>query len=113
MNIYCPNCQNKIGKDIFSRSDEPREYYCDNCNTSFSLSLVDIGEETENNSIVGSELNLTTENGENYTWKKTDDNLDPVLSCVACANELGENPNGENQSKKCRKCGLILNIFIS
>lgn len=114
MNIHCPNCQENIDKDVFSQANEPREYYCSNCDTSFSLSLIDLGEQSKNNIIVGSEFDLIIENGENYTWKNVDENLEPILSCVACANKLGGNLKGDNnQLKKCRSCELLLNIVIS
>lgn len=110
--IYCPNCQNEIKNDIFSQAEEPREYYCNKCNASFYASMVDEGDR-QDKSNKGSSFKLTLENEEGYSWKNVDENLQPIISCILCAGELGNNKDDVDGSKKCRKCGAIFDIDTS
>ncbi|MFA5109262.1 MAG: hypothetical protein WC458_01845 [Patescibacteria group bacterium] len=110
--VYCPNCQHEIKDDIFSQAEEPREYCCNKCNTSFYASMVDEGDRQDKDNR-GASFNLTTENEKGYPWKNLDEKLHPIFSCMLCTGELGNNKDDNDDSKKCRKCGAIFNIDTS
>lgn len=110
--IHCPNCQHEIKDDIFSQTEEPREYYCNKCNTSFYVSMIDEGDR-QNKNDKGSSFRLTLENEEGHPWKNLDENLQPILSCILCTDGLGNDKSGVDESKKCRKCGAIFDIDTS
>lgn len=113
ISIYCPNCQSIVGRDVFAEADEPRDYDCKKCNTVFYLSLVDKGDQTSDKVQEGSWINLTIINSENFPWRNLDESFEPILTCPLCTGDLGRNKDDiNNQTKKCRKCGLILNINL-
>ena len=108
LDIYCPNCHNRIGRK--NLDEKALNLYCDNCNLEFIIDVLDFNE-NKNRPHDDIHLNLQVYITDNRIWKKTNQNLLPVYSCIFC--ERVSELKGSYDIDKlttCDKCGAQYRI---